>query len=83
MSGLFGVFLLKVGCRMADPVEPKNPLTSKLNLLGALQLVVSVCALLGGSELIQQYPKAVAVVAGISGVVTIVLRFMTSVPISW
>lgn len=72
-----------MGCIVVDPVEPKNPLTSKLNILGALQLAASVCALLGGSELIQQYPKAVAVIAGISGVVTIVLRFMTSLPVSF
>jgi len=68
---------------VADPVEPKNPLKSKLNILGALQLAASLCALLGGSELIQQYPKAVAVIGGISGVVTIVLRFYTSLPVSF
>ena len=68
---------------MADPVDPKNPLTSKLNILGMLQVASSVLALLVGSEVIQQYPKAVAVLVGVSGVVTIVLRFMTSVPISW
>ena len=68
---------------MADPVEPKNPVKSKLNILGALQLTVSLCALLAGSELIQQYPKAVAVIGMISGAATIVLRFRTSLPISF
>lgn len=82
---MFGLwcFTLKVGCPVSDPVEPKSPLTSKTNMLGMLQVASSVLALLAGSEVIQQYPKAVAAIIGVSGVVTIVLRFMTSVPISW
>jgi len=68
---------------MADPVEPKNPLTSKLNILGMLQVASSVLALLAGSEVIQQYPNAVAAIGVLSGVVTIVLRFKTIGPISW
>ena len=56
---------------------------SKTNVFGALQLAAGTLALFAGSDLIQQHPKAVAIIAATSGVVTIGLRFVTSLPIEW
>ena len=65
------------------PNSPKKVWYSKTNIFGALQLAAGTLALFAGSELIQQYPKAVAVIAAASGVVTIGLRLVTSLPVEW
>ena len=72
-----------MGCPVSDPVDPKSPLASKMNIVAGLQLLASVLALVGGSELVQQFPKTAATLVGINASVLIVLRFFTSVPISW
>lgn len=65
-------------------MEPaKKAWWSKTNLLGSLQIAVGFAGLLAGSTLIQQYPKAVAALTVASGILTIVLRSVTSVPIEW
>ena len=66
---------------MAD--KPKKVWYSKTNLFGALQLAASTLALFAGSDLIRQHPETIALVGAISGVVTIGLRLITSVPVEW
>jgi len=56
---------------------------SKTSIFGMLQLAAGTLALFAGSDLIQQYPKAVAAIAAASGVVTIGLRLITSIPVEW
>jgi len=56
---------------------------SKTGLFGALQLAAGTLALFAGSDLIQQHPQAVAIIATASGAVTIALRLLTSVPVEW
>lgn len=63
--------------------KTKKAWYSKTNLLGALQIAAGMIGVLAGSDLIQQYPRAVAAVAVVSGAVTIVLRTITSVPVEW
>jgi len=65
------------------PEPAKSAWWSKTNLLGSLQIAVGVIGVLGGSSLIQAYPRAVAGLAVVSGVVTLVLRSVTSLPIEW
>lgn len=67
------------------PIAPKAKKVwySKTAILGALQLAAGTLALFGGSELIQQYPQAIAAIAAVSGAVTIGLRLVTSLPVSW
>ena len=64
-------------------VKSKKAWWSKSNLFGVLQIATSVVAVFAGSELIQQYPKAVASIGIVSGGITILLRFLTSVPVEW
>lgn len=56
---------------------------SKTAILGALQLAAGTLTLWGGSELISQYPNAVAGIAMATGGITIALRLITSVPVEW
>lgn len=63
--------------------QPKKLWYSKTAILGALQLAAGTLALFGGSELIAQYPKAVAGIAVATGAITIALRFVTSIPVEW
>ena len=65
------------------PEQKKKAWYSKTNIFGALQLAAGTLALFAGSDLIQQFPRAVAAIAAASGVVTIALRFVTSVPVEW
>jgi hypothetical protein len=65
------------------PQNAKKLWYSKTSIFGALQLAAGTLALFAGSDLIQQYPQAVAAIAAASGVVTIGLRLITSLPIEW
>ena len=56
---------------------------SKTSIFGILQLAAGTLALFAGSDLIQQHPQAVAAIAAASGVITIALRFLTTVPVEW
>ena len=66
---------------MAD--NPKKVWYSKTGIFGTLQLAAGTLALFAGSDLIQQHPRAVAIIAAASGVVTIGLRLITSIPVEW
>ncbi len=63
--------------------QPKKVWYSKTAILGALQLAAGTLAMFGGSELIAQNPRAVAVITAVSGAVTIALRLVTSLPVEW
>jgi hypothetical protein len=65
------------------PTNAKKLWYSKTNIFGALQLLAGTLALFAGSDLIQQHPQAVAAIAAASGVITIGLRFITSLPVEW
>ena len=65
------------------PEPSKKAWWSKTNIFGVLQLTAGTLALFAGSDLIQQYPKAVSIIAAASGVVTIGLRLITTVPVEW
>lgn len=56
---------------------------SKTSIFGALQLAAGTLTLFAGSDLIQEYPQAVAAIAAASGVITIGLRLITSIPVEW
>ena len=65
------------------PQNAKKLWYSKTSIFGVLQLAAGTLALFSGSDLIQQHPQAVAAVAAASGVITIGLRFITSLPVEW
>ena len=65
------------------PTNAKKLWYSKTSIFGALQLAAGTLALFGGSDLIQQHPQAVAAIAAASGVITIGLRLITSIPVEW
>jgi hypothetical protein len=65
------------------PQNAKKLWYSKTSIFGVLQLLAGTLALFAGSDLIQQHPQAVAAIAAASGVVTIGLRFITSLPVEW
>lgn len=58
----------------------KNPIVSKTNILGALQILVAVLALVSASPLFAEYTEWILL---FSGILTIVLRFLTTSPISF
>lgn len=61
----------------------KNPLKSKTVIFGLLQITVAICALLLADGWIQTHPRAVTAIGLVSGIATIVLRFLTTAPIAW
>lgn len=61
----------------------KNPWLSKTYWFGALQVISAILLLLLDSDLIRQYPNAIATIGLVSGIVTIILRNFTSLPIEW
>jgi hypothetical protein len=66
---------------MAD--GPKPALASKTMRVAILTTVVSVLALLQGEQWIAEYPQVVAVIGVAIGVVQVVLRTLTSRPVTW
>lgn len=61
----------------------KNPLKSKTVIFGLLQITVAICALLLADGWIQTHPRAVTAIGLVSGIATIILRFLTTGPIAW
>lgn len=59
----------------------KSILASKTFWVNAITLAAGLVAVLSGSELVQDYPQAVAVLAAVQGAVNIVLRLVTTRPI--
>lgn len=55
---------------------------SKTLIVGWLTLVASTLTLWSGSEVVAQYPQAVATIGAILGVVTLILRYVTVLPLS-
>ncbi|TXH41138.1 MAG: hypothetical protein E6Q97_38255 [Desulfurellales bacterium] len=62
-------------------MESKSALSSKTVWVGILTTAAATLGFLQGQEFIVQYPKAVAGIGAAVGLLTIVLRFMTTVPI--
>lgn len=54
---------------------------SKTVLVGILTTLAGVLAYLAGDDFISQYPQTVAIVIAVKGVVDVVLRFLTSLPV--
>ena len=54
---------------------------SKAIWLGILTTIASVLALIAGEEWVQQWPAIVGVMGTIVGVLTVVIRLLTGVPI--
>jgi hypothetical protein len=57
--------------------------TSKTNILGALQLIVGIITAIAGSQLIADHPTWVSGLIAVNGIVTMVIRQLTSLPITW
>lgn len=59
----------------------KSWFASKTIIVNALTLAASLLSVAGGSELIQQYPRASAAIVAALAAVNIGLRFITALPI--
>jgi hypothetical protein len=59
----------------------KSWFASKTIIVNALTLAASLLSVAGGSELIQQYPRASAAIVAALATVNILIRFVTAVPI--
>jgi hypothetical protein len=64
-------------------MEFKTPMRSKTVIFGLLQITVAVCAVLLADGWIQSHPRAISAIGIVSGIATIVLRFLTTGPIAW
>lgn len=62
--------------------ETKKPSQSKTIWANGIMLLVSILGVVAGSELIAEYPVAVAGIAGAVSVLNIALRFLTGKPLS-
>lgn len=56
-------------------------LKSKSLIVGWVTFVAGLLSFLVGSDFIQQYPELVSALATVSGVVTMVLRYVTRLPL--
>lgn len=54
---------------------------SKMFWLGVLTFAVSLLGFAQGQEFVQEYPAVVTWIGAVIGVLTIVLRFLTSKPV--
>jgi hypothetical protein len=59
----------------------KSLWTSKTFWLNAVTLAASLVAVLSGSDMIKDYPTAIAIVASVQSVFNIILRIVSKVPI--
>lgn len=55
---------------------------SKTLIVGWLTLIASTLTLWSGSEVVAQYPQVVAGLGAVLGVVTLMLRYATTLPLS-
>lgn len=63
-------------------METKKPSQSKTIWANGIMLLVSILAVVAGSDLIAEYPVVVAGIAGAVSVLNITLRFLTGKPLS-
>jgi hypothetical protein len=60
----------------------KQPNKSKTIWLGTLMCLTSILTLLQGHDLIIKYPTAVSVIGLISGILVIIMRYLTDSPMA-
>jgi len=63
-------------------MESKKPLASKTIWLGILTTLISILGLVGGEAWIQEYPQVVSGIGFVGGVLVLVLRWATTVPLT-
>lgn len=64
-------------------LRTKKAWMSKTNLLGVLQLIFGMLSMCAEDPFVSQYPHVVSGLVAVSGVLTIVLRFLTTTKIEW
>ena len=60
----------------------KSPVKSRTLWLNAVILIAGVAGFIAGHDVIVDYPQAAAALIAVQGALNIVLRFLTSDPIS-
>ena len=63
-------------------VKPKNWWLSKTNWLGMLTFLISIVGFAAGTDFIKEYPEVVSVMGAIVGGLTVLLRYLTTGPVS-
>ena len=58
-----------------------NLLKSKTVIVNSLMVVAGTLGYLAGNEVIAQHPEAVAALVTIAGVVNVILRLVTTIPV--
>jgi hypothetical protein len=59
----------------------KSLFKSKMVWVNALTLAAGIVALVSGSDLIKDYPQAIAILAASQGALNVILRLFTTEPI--
>jgi hypothetical protein len=60
---------------------PKNFSASQINWVGLITAGISILGYIQADNYIAQYPRAVAVIGGVIGILTITLRFVDKQPV--
>jgi hypothetical protein len=61
---------------------PKSWLKSKTIIVNSLTLAASLLAVVGGSEVIADYPRAAAAIVAALAAINVALRFVTYLPVA-
>ena len=61
---------------------PKNWWLSKTNWFGILTFLISVVGFIAGTDFIKQYPEVVSIIGAVVGILTVILRYLTTGPVS-
>lgn len=63
-------------------MKSKKLLASKTIWLGILTTLISILGLIGGEAWIQEYPQVVSGIGFVGGVLVLVLRWVTTIPLA-